>query len=123
MAIDVLLVDEDTEVLDLTEIFLEREGDMNVETESDPEAALDRATDAEFDCVVSDYKMPRLDGAELCKQLRERGEDLPFLLYTGRDPDQIAEDADDAGVTATFQKGAHTDQYQDLAALIREISD
>ena len=105
-AIDVLHVDDDPSVLDLTEAYFERELDaVAVTSVTDPETALDRLDEAAFDCVVSDYDMPAMDGLEFFETLRERHRKIPFVLYTGKGSEEIASQALNAGVTGYFQKG------------------
>ncbi|ELZ55159.1 MULTISPECIES: PAS domain S-box protein [Halorubrum] len=105
-AIDVLHVDDDPSVLDLAEAYFERELDsVAVTSETDPEAALDRLREDSFDCVVSDYDMPPMDGLEFFEALRERNQKIPFVLYTGKGSEEIASQALNAGVTGYFQKG------------------
>ncbi|WP_423995779.1 PAS domain S-box protein [Halorubrum trapanicum] len=105
-AIDVLHVDDDPSVLDLTEAYFERELDaVAVTSVTDPETALDRLDEAAFDCVVSDYDMPAMDGLEFFEALRERNRKIPFVLYTGKGSEEIASQALNAGVTGYFQKG------------------
>ena len=50
----------------------------------DGEAALDQAGDFEPDAVVLDLGLPRLDGVEVCRRLRDEG-DVPILILTARD--------------------------------------
>src|SRR6056297_913784 len=119
MSIDVLLVDEDRDVLEIVQTFLEQEDDLDVTSEVDPETALEMALTDEYDVVVSDYKMPRLDGLELCAALRDRGSSLTFLLFSVREPEDVEAAADDAGVTGFVQKGTGTEQYSVLAEKIR----
>jgi len=119
MSLDVLLVDEDRDVLEIVQTFLEQEDDLEVTSEVDPETALEMALTGAYDVVVSDYKMPRLDGLELCAALRDRGRSLPFLLFSAREPEDVKAAADDAGVTGFVQKGTGTEQYSVLAEKIR----
>ncbi|MBX0287307.1 response regulator [Haloarcula salinisoli] len=119
MSIDVLLVDEDSDVLEIVQTFLEQEDDLDVTSEADPETGLEMALSGEYDVVVSDYKMPRLDGLELCGELRDRDRSLPFLLFSAREPDDVRPAADEAGVTGFVQKGTGTEQYSELAEKIR----
>jgi len=119
MTFDVLLVDEDENVLDIVQTFLEQEDDLAVTSESDPETALEMALGDGYDVVVSDYKMPRLTGVELCTELRDRDRELPFLLFSAREPEEMQPKAGEAGVTAIVQKGTGTEQYSDLAERIR----
>ncbi|KOX97807.1 MULTISPECIES: PAS domain S-box protein [Halorubrum] len=105
-AIDVLHVDDDPSVLDLTEAYFERELDaVSVTSVTDPEEALDRLGEGAFDCVVSDYDMPAMDGLEFFDALRDRHQKVPFVLYTGKGSEEIASQALNAGVTGYFQKG------------------
>ncbi|WP_340101793.1 response regulator [Salinibaculum salinum] len=114
--IRVLVVDEDEDVLELTETFLEREADaLSVLTEPRASAAVDRVTDGDIDCVVSDYRMPEMDGLELFEAVRERDGDLPFFLLTAAADEKTLDRAESAGVTGFIQKGAGTDHYTDLA--------
>ena len=47
--------------------------------------ALDLIASDRPDAVVLDVMMPRLDGLEVCRQLRSTGDDLPILVLTARD--------------------------------------
>ena len=119
MSIDVLLVDEDRDVLEIVQTFLQQEDDLEVTSEMDPETALEMALTDDYDVVVSDYKMPRLDGLELCAALRDRERALPFLLFSAREPEDVRPAAEEAGVTGFVQKGTGTEQYSVLAEKIR----
>lgn len=117
MTIEVLIVDEDQDVLEVTEAFLGRHDDLAVATETDPEAALSAVRDGEYDAVVSDLTMPDLDGLTLCREIRGSRPEMPFFLFTGREESDIDGDLDP--VTAVVRKSTGTDQYDDLAERIR----
>ena len=112
----VLHVDDDPDVSDLTATFLERADDrIVVETAADATEGLDCLDGREFDCVVSDYEMPGLDGIGFLERVREDYPDLPFVLFTGKGSEAVASDAISAGVTDYLQKETGTDQYTVLA--------
>ncbi|MFB6183421.1 MAG: response regulator [Haloarculaceae archaeon] len=121
--VTVLLVDEDPEVLDITETFLERadEGLQVTAVESVTEA-LDSVVDEEFDCVVSDYKMPKMDGLTLYEELSDRTGTLPFFLFTAKSGAEIERQVAETGITGYVQKGTGTEQYDELASRIREAT-
>jgi CheY-like chemotaxis protein len=123
MTLDVLVVDEDEDVLAVTEAFLQRQDGIAVQTEADPKRALERLLDGEGDAVVSDMGMPALGGLELCERLREGGRDIPFVIFSGRETDEITARDDDDRLTGVVQKRTGEEQYEELAAIVREAAD
>jgi len=110
--IRVLHVDDKPDFADLAATFLEREdSQFAVETVTSPSDGLDRLTDTEFDCIISDYDMPDQNGIEFLETVRTDYPDLPFILYTGKGSEGIASKAISAGVTDYLQKESGTDQY------------
>ncbi|MFB6310940.1 MAG: PAS domain S-box protein [Salinirussus sp.] len=114
--ITVLHIDDDADFLNVAVKFLERaDGRLAVETATSVEDAEHRLTEADIDCVVSDYQMPDGTGLELLRALRSEDDDSPFILFTGRGSESVASEAISAGVTDYLQKGGGTDQYTVLA--------
>jgi PAS domain S-box-containing protein len=120
----VLHVDDDPAVLDLTSAFLDREVDWSITTEAEPspEAALTRVVDGEVDCIISDYDMPGMNGLDVFEAVRDRGVEVPFILYTGKGSEEIASQALNAGVTGYLQKGG-PDQQRRLANRVQHVLD
>jgi len=116
----VLHVDDDRAFLDLTsELLPQTDGAIEIVTATSAEEGLDRLGEAAIDCVVSDYEMPGTDGIEFLEMVRERHDDLPFILFTGKGSEAVASDAISAGVTDYLQKKPGSDQYTLLANRIR----
>jgi PAS domain S-box-containing protein len=119
-SIQVLLVDDETDFAQLVADQLSRTGgDLDVAVETDPRGAVDRLREGSFDCVVSDYEMPGMDGLALLETVRERHPELPFILFTGRGSEAIASEAISAGVTEYMQKGTDPEQFEVLANRVR----
>ncbi|GAA0310312.1 PAS domain S-box protein [Halarchaeum salinum] len=123
--IRVLYIDDDRAFAELAAKRLAREDDrFDVTVETDPEDALERVRDdpRRFDCVVSDYDMPTLDGLALLDAVRDVAPDLPFILFTGMGSEEIASEAISRGITDYLQKGGNTGQYTVLANRIRNAA-
>ncbi|WP_276302254.1 response regulator [Halorussus lipolyticus] len=88
---------------------------MNVQTVDNAETALERLETKCFDCVVSDYEMPGMDGLELLEAVRDAYPEIPFILLTGGGSEQIASKAISAGVTDYLKKGEGKEQFTVLA--------
>ena len=96
----VLVVEDSEDDALLMELELRRGGFAPVTRRVDTAAALMAALDAQvWDVVLSDYRMPQLDGMEALKLVQARGGDLPFILISGA----IGEDT----AVAAMKAGAH----------------
>ncbi len=84
----IALVDDDRNILTSVSIALESEG-YRVETYTDGASALDGLTTRRPDLAIFDIKMPRMDGMELLRRLRQKS-DLPVIFLTSKD-DEIDE--------------------------------
>jgi two-component system response regulator MprA len=80
----ILVVDDDRAVRESLRRSLSFNG-YSVELAQDGLEALDLISHNRPDAVVLDVMMPRLDGLEVCRQLRSTGDDLPILVLTARD--------------------------------------
>jgi len=122
VGVRVLHVDDDPAFGELTADMLEREdGRFTVQTVTSARAALDRLSDIDPDCIVSDYDMPGQNGIEFLETVREDHPDLPFILYTGKGSEEVASDAITAGVTDYLQKESGIGQYTLLANRIVNV--
>ncbi|MCV7012514.1 response regulator transcription factor [Mycolicibacterium madagascariense] len=80
----ILVVDDDRAVRESLRRSLAFNG-YSVELAQDGLEALDLIASDRPDALVLDVMMPRLDGLEVCRQLRSTGDDLPILVLTARD--------------------------------------
>jgi two-component system response regulator ChvI len=80
---NIALVDDDKNILASVSMLLEQEG-YHVRTFSDGAAALTALTTAPPDLAILDIKMPRMDGLELLRRLRQ-AQDLPVIFLTSKD--------------------------------------
>jgi DNA-binding NtrC family response regulator len=80
----VLIVDDDPDLLAaLPEALRIRMSGVIVETADSAAAALQRIADRDYDAIVTDIRMPGMDGLELLAEIRARRPDIPTLMITG----------------------------------------
>jgi two-component system response regulator MprA len=99
----ILVVDDDRAVRESLRRSLSFNG-YSVELAQDGVEALDLIATDRPDAVVLDVMMPRLDGLEVCRQLRSSGDDLPILVLTARDSVSERVAGLDAGADDYLQK-------------------
>ncbi len=117
--IRILHVDDEPDLLQITKLYLiEANPAFTIESLSTPNNAMERLEEP-FDCVVSDYQMPGMDGIELCRRIKEK-HDIPFIIYTGRGSEEVASIAFEAGADDYIRKEAEPSHYQVFARRIEE---
>src|SRR6056297_3992681 len=79
----IALVDDDRNILTSVSIALESEG-YRIQTYTDGASALDGLRQSPPDLAIFDIKMPRMDGMELLRRLRQKS-DLPVIFLTSKD--------------------------------------
>jgi len=82
--LNVLLVEDDLDLADTVVQFLELEG-INCHHGANGMAGLQLAKEGQYQVLILDLNLPRLDGLSLCQQLRASGDDTPILMLTARD--------------------------------------
>lgn len=85
MSQKLLIVDDEKVLLKGLKFSLEQEG-YDVDTAEDGEQAYEKALKSEYDLVVLDLMLPKIDGLEVCKLIRERSM-VPILILTAKGED------------------------------------
>ncbi|AQL41523.1 hypothetical protein BV210_01800 [Halorientalis sp. IM1011] len=112
----VLAVDDDRDYCGTLSAALRQEDDrFAVATARRAEDALEKLDGESFDCIVSDYEMPGMDGLAFLDAVRERDERLPFILLTGSGSESLASRALSRGVTDYLPKSGTRDGFDILA--------
>ena len=119
--ITILYVDDDEAFAELVKAFVQRRhNDIEVQTALNGADALAHLeANPDVDCVVSDYKMPGLNGLDLLEAVREQWPDVPFILFTGQGNENVAVRAINADVTDYLQKRPGNIPYTLLVDKIR----
>jgi len=82
----ILLVDDEPSIVQLARMYLEREG-FRVTSAGDGQTALEAVASRRPALIVLDVMLPKLDGFEVCRQLRAKNDSVAILMLTARDDD------------------------------------
>ncbi len=117
----VLIVEDSMTTRELERTILESSG-FEVETAIDGLDAMEKLSDSSFDAIITDINMPRMDGFELCRNVRlnERYKDLPIVFVTACSKDEEKRKGIELGAQAYITKGQF-DQENLLETLDRLI--
>ena len=113
----IFYIEDDAQLALLFKRWIERAG-HKVMTACSPRAAIDTLSrDAsEYDLVVTDYRMPELNGIEVARAIQARCPGLRCEVVSGDVTDALAANALRAGVGKVFQKPYTPRDYDDLIA-------
>ena len=115
----VLFVDDEELLLDATKSFLERIGNMKVQTATSAKEALHILMNNSFDALVFDYYLPEINGIELLKILRTKGDTTPVIIFTGVGRENAAIEALNNGADFFLKKGeSPSSEFRELVHMI-----
>ena len=120
MTIQVLYVDDDKALLDIGKDFLEVTGDAIVSVANSVDEAEKLIGCNTFDAIISDYQMPGRSGMDFLTSLRRSGNDIPFILFTGKGREEVVIDALNNGADYYITKGG--DSKAQFAELFNAVS-
>ncbi len=116
----VLIVDDDPALLQaLPQALRLRMAEVTVETADSAATALDRIAARDYDAIVTDIKMPGMDGLALLAEIRRRQPDTPILIITGHGEYDLSVRALRGGAYDFIQKPIDRDHF--VATLYRAI--
>ena len=95
-----------------------REHSYAVDIAADGAAALEQVGGADYDLVILDVLLPRINGLELCRRLREFGSTVPILMLTARGGLEQRVEGLDAGADDYLSKPYH---FPELLARVRAL--
>ena len=81
----ILIIDDDEELCELVSEYLSAE-DFQVESANDGETGLNKALSGDYDLAILDVMLPKINGFDVLRQLRERSK-MPVLMLTARGDD------------------------------------
>jgi PAS domain S-box-containing protein len=124
LRISVLYVEDERLVSKVMKELLELQGRFVVDTAYSVQDAYERLKQGQYDVIVSDYLLPEKDGLQFLKELRESGNSIPFILFTGKGREEVAIKALNLGADQYVNKTGETETvYCELAHAIRQAVD
>jgi len=116
----VLYVDDESTLLELGKRFLESMKQFRVDITTSVSEAIPLLDTIDYDAIISDYQMPEMDGIDFLRKVRSSGNDIPFILFTGKGREEIVITALNEGADFYLQKGGDPSaQFAELAHKIR----
>ncbi len=102
--IRVLLVDDDASIREISKLILSNLNNFEIDQACCVDEAFKKLASGHFDIIVSDYDMPTKDGLQFLKELRERSNEIPFILFTGKGREEVAITALNLGADGYLNK-------------------
>jgi putative two-component system response regulator len=132
MVAEALLVDDSRSALGLLKGLIESNGTVQATAFLDPLEALTAARNWQFDIVLVDYEMPKIDGISFIRELRAfpAYADVPVVMITSSDADDLRIRALEAGATDFLPKRPHATELSvrlrnliKLGSSVRQLND
>lgn len=115
-----ILVVDDNEMMVKTLRDIFRLKGFEVEIAYSGAEALEKVESNPFDCVISDIKMPGLNGVELYRAIKARQPELPVILITAYADDELVKEGLEEGVIAVLTKPLDLNLLSDFLSTLRQ---
>ncbi|MBY0517621.1 MAG: response regulator [Bacteriovoracaceae bacterium] len=99
----ILLVDDESDIRECVEIIA-RDSEFVFEHAPNGAEGLRKAINKNYDCIVSDIKMPQMTGPEMLKKLRAAGKHTPIVFISGFASDEFAHEVSNYGAVKLLNK-------------------
>ena len=117
-----LIVDDDEVVLKASCQYLSTLFPFQVDTALSGEKAISCMAERRIDAIVADYEMDGMSGLDLLKKIRSSGDDIPFIMFTGKGREEVVIASIDNGADGYVQKGGEIrSQFAELSQKITTV--
>jgi CheY-like chemotaxis protein len=118
----ILFVHDNEEILTIGKLFLEWSGTMTVDIVPSATTAIVKLSRRKYDAILSDYHMSGMNGIESLHRVRYKFGDIPFILFTGDDSQEIFTEALESGVDYCMVKNPEPKhQFITIGFILRHV--
>jgi DNA-binding response OmpR family regulator len=114
----ILLIEDEKELTRTLKKGLKEAG-YNVDVVYDGDSGVSLAVTGEYDCIILDYRLPKLNGLEVCREIRRNKVNTPILMLTVVDSVEMKVQCLDAGADDYLTKPF---SFSELLARIRALT-
>jgi DNA-binding NtrC family response regulator len=104
MAPRILIIDDEVDMLMLLRMIIEDNTEYDVETTNSPTEGIKLFKEEDYDLVITDLKMPGLDGMDIFDEFKELKPDVPVIMITAYGSMETSDEALRKGVTEFITK-------------------
>jgi PAS domain S-box-containing protein len=104
-SIVLLIVDDDHDILSVTQKYLKTCFSYDVDTASSVDRAWSMIKETPYDAIIADYEMEGKNGIDLLNSIRSEGDETPFIIFTGKGREEVVIAAYESGADGYVQKG------------------
>jgi len=109
----ILIVDDDSDVLKMTDNFFKESG-MEVHCVGSGSQALEKVREKNYAVMLTDFNMPEMNGLELAEKVREIAPQIRIIMATGNPSQELSDLAIKAGIATVLAKPIHLKSLIDL---------
>jgi len=122
--IKVLHIDDDPGCLSISkEILYGVDNNFKIDFVLSTEEAEQKLATQNYDVIVADYDPPDTRGLEFLKKLRRQGNDLPFILFTGRGREEAAQESPPLGADRSANRSTDVEEtLNELSSVIGSLN-
>jgi len=118
----ILLIDDEPDLLHVVTLLLSTEG-IEVAQASNGTEGLEKMSQKNYDLVVCDFQMPKMNGIQLLTKLREQGDYTSFIFFSGNADEFIQHKMMSLGAYVLLSKSLVTSLADVIHKTIKTASD
>lgn len=107
----IILIDDDVRFISVVTEALRSRANLYIDTARSAEQGIGLIANVDYDVIVSDFRMPGLNGLDLLQECKQRRPTTPVILLTGYGSAPLRDDAYRLGAYAILQKPIDVDAF------------